>query len=503
MWRSLTSMRTALVLLFLLALAAIPGSLVPQERVDPSAVFNFRDRHPDLTPWFERLGMFNVYSSVWFSAVYLLLMVSLIGCIVPRVRVYWRQLRQPPTDAPRVLARMSAYETWTTDRPAPNILEEAEQLFRRRRHRVVRYPGEATTVAAQKGHLAEAGNLIFHVAFVVVLVGVAVTALFGFKGTAIVVVGEGFSNTLTQYDEFTPGARFTAGDLTPFSVDVDDFHVRWEDTGAGSGTPTEFAAALTVQEALNDPERRYNLRVNHPLKVGGTSVFLVGHGYAPGVTVRDGTGEIAYSGPVVFLPQDGSFVSFGVVKVPDARPTQLGFEGYFFPTAALTEDGRPYSAFPDAQNPVLSLVGYHGDLGLDDGQPQSVYSLDKDDLEVFNVNGEPSPLLLREGQRITLPDGGGSISFDGYQRWVRLQVSESPGKLVPLAGVLLAIAGLLLSLFVRPRRTWVRVRAVDRRTVVEVATLDRTSGGDPAAFLREVGSALRTRESQPTQEVSR
>ena len=61
-WRQLTSMRTALVLLFLLAVAAIPGSLIPQSRVDPSAVASFKDRHPDLTPMFEKLGMFGVYS---------------------------------------------------------------------------------------------------------------------------------------------------------------------------------------------------------------------------------------------------------------------------------------------------------------------------------------------------------------------------------------------------------------------------------------------------------
>src|SRR5215212_4192998 len=64
-WRQLTSMRTALILLFLLALAAIPGSLIPQTRVDPSAVAAFKDRHPQLSPLFGRIGMFEVYSSVW------------------------------------------------------------------------------------------------------------------------------------------------------------------------------------------------------------------------------------------------------------------------------------------------------------------------------------------------------------------------------------------------------------------------------------------------------
>ena len=75
-------------------------------------------------------------------------------------------------------------------------------------------------------------------------------------------------------------------------------------------------------------------------------MFLVGHGYAPVVTVRDGNGDVAYSGPVVFLPQDSPFASFGVVKVPDARPKQLGFEGLFLPTYGFTMRGGPFSHVP-------------------------------------------------------------------------------------------------------------------------------------------------------------
>ncbi len=64
---------------------------------------------------------------------------------------------------------------------------------------------------------------------------------------------------------------------------------------------------------------------------------------------------------MIFLPQDGSFTSFGVVKAPDAQPTQLGLEGYLFPSAALGPGMTPYSSFPGPRNPVLSLVAYHGE----------------------------------------------------------------------------------------------------------------------------------------------
>lgn len=486
-------MRTALILLFLLAVAAVPGSLIPQERVDPAAVFAFRDRHLDLAPVFDRLGMFSVYSSVWFSAIYLLLMVSLVGCFIPRLRVYAGAVSARPPRAPRNLARLPAYDTWESTQPVEAAADQAVSLLRGQRRRVEVYrDGDVVVVSAEKGYGREAGNLLFHLAVLVVLVGVAVTSLFGFRGGASVVVGDGFSNTLIQYDEFTPGARFDPSSLAPFSFTVTDFDVLWQRTGPGAGTPVAFDADLTVTDRPGAPPYDGNLRVNAPLDVDDTSVFLVGHGYAPAVTVRDGNGDVAYSGPVIFLPQDSSFVSFGVIKVPDAAPTQLGFEGYFFPTAALSPQGQPYSAFPDADNPVLSLIAYRGDLGLDSGAPQSVYVLDKDNLRKFTTpGGNPRALLLQEGESAKLGAGLGSITFDGHSRWVRLQISETPGKVVPLVGVLLAIAGLLGSLFVRPRRTWVRLRPAAGRTVVEAAALDRTSGGDPADHVAQVASALR------------
>lgn len=83
-WRQLTSMRVALLLLLLVALGAIPGSLIPQSGTDATKVADFVKNNPTLGDVYDKLGLFHVYSSVWFSAIYILLFVSLIGCIVPR-----------------------------------------------------------------------------------------------------------------------------------------------------------------------------------------------------------------------------------------------------------------------------------------------------------------------------------------------------------------------------------------------------------------------------------
>src|SRR3712207_1137546 len=200
-------MRTALVLLLLLALAAIPGSVIPQEDIDSLAVSQWRDNHPRLAPIWDRLDLFSVYGSVWFSAIYVLLMISLVGCIVPRLFVYARALRARPPRAPRHLTRLPGSTSYTTaDAPEVVLARAADELRGRR----VGVAWADDSVDAERGYRREAGNLVFHLAVIVVLVGVAAGSLFGYKGGVILLNGKdyGFSNNLTQYDDFAPGALF-------------------------------------------------------------------------------------------------------------------------------------------------------------------------------------------------------------------------------------------------------------------------------------------------------
>jgi cytochrome c biogenesis protein len=494
-WRQLTSMRTALILLFLLAVAAIPGSIIPQQAVSPSEVFAFRQANPDLSRWYDRLGLFHVYTSVWFGAIFVLLMVSLVGCIVPRSRRYWRSVRAQPPNAPRNLSRLPAHDRWTTTAPAEDVRAAAGEVLRAARFRLRRYDDDAgrSVLAGERGRLREAGNLVFHLSVLVVLTGVAVGSLFGFKGGAYLVEGQGFANSLTQYDEFKPGGLFDAADLAPFSLRLDSFRATYETEGDQRGAPRSFDATVTYQTGPGEPSLTREVQVNQPLHIDGTSVFLVGNGYAPLITVRDGAGDVVFDGPVPFLPQDSSNTSYGVVKVPDARPTQLGFEGFFLPTVAFSPERGPHSVFPDALDPAVVLTGFKGDLGMDDGRPQSVFVLDKDGLTQLEENGEPFRLLLRPGQTKELPGGVGTISFQGVSRAVQLQISHTPGKGIALGGVLLGLAGLVTSLYIRPRRTWVRIGEQDGRTVVEVAGLDRVSGGDLQAALGTWVAQIRAR----------
>jgi cytochrome c biogenesis protein len=514
-WRQLTSMSTALLLL--LALAAIPGSVIPQSGVDSLKTSRWQADHPDLTPIYERLGLFSVYDSAWFAAIYILLMVSLVGCIIPRLFVYWRALRAQPPAAPRHLSRLPVHTYYTTDEAPEDVLERAQSVLKDRGYRVVtgsrdgpfearklapqepragalldQREGDEGWVAAERGYLREAGNLLFHLAVVIVLVGFAVGGLFGYKGGVILVVGNGFSNNLTQYDDFDPGSLFDPDVMEPFQLKVDDFDVEWIDDGPRQGMARGFNAHLTYSETPGGQEQAYDLRVNHPLKIGGTEVFLIGHGYAPVITIRDGNGDVVLTGPTVFLPEDAGFRSFGVVKAPDAEPAGIGLEGLFFPTYVFI-DGNPVNLMGDLRNPTLSMQAWVGDLGMDDGTPTSVYELDTSKAtKLTNDDGSMFRVDLQEGQTIDLPDGAGSVTFEGVERWNKLQISRTPGMHVTLAGVVLALVGLLLSLFIRPRRVWVRAaRAEDGTTAVDVGGLDRSTAGDVETEVSAVVAGLR------------
>ncbi|MER6613437.1 cytochrome c biogenesis protein ResB [Streptomyces xantholiticus] len=494
-WRQLTSMRVALILLFLLSLGSIPGSLIPQNSVDELKVQAFKEQHDVLTPIYEKLQLFDVYSSVWFSAIYILLFVSLVGCIVPRSWQFVGQLRSRPPGAPKRLTRLPVYTTWRTETEPERVREAALAMVKKRRFRA-HDAGDA--VAAEKGYLREAGNLVFHVSLIVMLLAFAAGTLFKSEGGKLIVEGDGFSNTLTQYDDFKSGSLFSVEELAPFSFELDGFTGTYEESGPQRGTPRTYEAAVTWSKG-DGPEHRSVIEVNKPLEIDGTKIYLLSHGYAPVVTVRDGKGNVVTSEPVPLLPIDSNVTSTGAIKVmdgyrdKDGKKDQLGFQAFFVPTFAGAGEGDMFSQFPGLEYPVLALTGYHGSLGVNAGLPQNVYQLDTRKMEQFKgPHGEILKQRLRPGETMKLPDGAGSITFENeVKEWASFQISQQPGNGWALAGAIAAITGLVGSLFIQRRRVWVRaVRGADGVTVVEMAGLGRSESAKLPEELAELAATL-------------
>lgn len=481
-WTQLTSMRTALFLLLLLAVAAVPGSLFPQRPANPSVVTQYIKDNPDYGKLLDTLQLYDVYSSAWFSAIYLLLFISLIGCVVPRAIAHYKAMRSQPPRTPARLSRLPEYGTLVIPAdagiPASEAITSAAGLLKKRGYRVeVRdADGERPSLGAERGFAKEVGNLVFHTSLIGVLVSVAIGGLFGYSGQRILVEGDTFVNTLVGYDQFTPGTNFQSSQLQPYSLQLDTFDITFDRESQGKfGQPIDFSAAVTTKENPDAPAKQEILKVNDPVTLGGTSIYLTGNGYAPVVTIKDGAGNVAMQGPVVAKLQGDNYYSSVVIKVPDAKPDQLGFAGFFLPTAFVSNEGVSFSGDPELFNPQLTLNSYYGDLGLDAGSPQNVFELDVKDLTPLNArNLDAGGITLAPGTSYTLPDGKGTISFDGVKRYIGVDIHHNPGQLYALIFALLAVAGLILSLYVNRRRVWIRTGThEDGRTMVEYGLLAR------------------------------
>jgi cytochrome c biogenesis protein len=492
-WRQLTSMRTALILLFLVAIASVPGSVLPQEGIDPAAVSQYYTAHPALAPILNRLSLFSVFAAPWFAAIYLLLFLSLAGCVLPRTFRLVGSARQQPPRAPRRLARLPMSASFSTALPPGEALAAAGAQLGRKRFRLRTGDG---WVSAEKGYLREVGNLIFHIALLALLASIGIGGIFGYKANRLLVSGQSFADTPTALDVFRPGRLVSPANLAPFSVGLDHFSASYVRSGPTVDEPITFNARVHYTAAPGDAVRHYDLQVNHPLVVDGVSVYLIGHGYAPEFTVTDGKGAVVFSGAVPFIPvEQAGLSSEGVVKVPDATPTQLGFAGVFLPSAQ-DEGGRLVSVFPQALRPEVSLVAYGGNLGLNTGASQSVYDLDLAGMHRLPV----TPVPLAPGQSMKLPDGAGKITFVGYRQWISLAVTYDPGQLPALISAVLALAGLVLSFLVRRRRVFVRAAAgPDGTTLVEVGGLARSdaAGGFETEFSELAGELRRAQDGTP------
>ncbi|KGN40989.1 cytochrome c biogenesis protein ResB [Knoellia aerolata] len=499
-WRQLTSMRTALFLLLLLAVAALPGSIFPQRSIDAVRTVDWMARHETAGPILDSLGFFEVYASPWFAAIYLLLLVSLVGCVLPRSKIHWKAMRSQPPRAPKRLERLAAHNSVTVDGSPDAVLGDVRAALRSSRFRT--HSHDNFTVSAEKGYLKETGNLFFHLALIGVILGMAWGNLLGWKGDVIIPVGQTFANTAARFDTLSPGPLVDTADFEPFAMKLTRFDAEFETDVQGQGqfgSPRDFTAYVDFTKEPGAKVEKKVIRVNGPLETGGGTAFLLGNGYAPRLTVKNAEGEVTYSEVTPFLAQDNLYTSVGAVKVAGAGAVgkQLGFAGLFLPTAVLDEQG-PRSIFPDALEPALALTAFEGTL-FPGGRPQSVYSLDT--AEMTQLKNKAGTGLLRiwltPGQTYTLPGGQGTITFDGLERFAGISIRSDPGKEFTLASSLVALVGLLLSLTIRRRRVFVRVAPApdEGRTVVSIGGLAKDDDEGMGEQLEDVLTRLKERRT--------
>ena len=520
-WRWLTSMRTALILLFLLAFAAIPGALLPQRSLSESKVDEYLANNGTMAEIFDKLQLFDVFSSVWFTAIYVLLFASLVGCIIPRTIEHWKAMRTPPARAPKNLGRLPMNDDGVVDKPLDEV--KADVSSRLKRWHLTETPAAedragALSFSAERGFFREFGNLVFHLGLVALLITIAAGKLLYYEGQIILITDTGteiqdeavqgavntpFCNTApANFDSLRPGLLFDGTGLNPFCVQVEDFVADYLPNGQAEMFTSNIRWA--DEDTMREPTEEWNeqtLRVNHPLRVAGDRVYLQGHGFAPAMRVTWPNGESRTS-IVQFRPDYPTFfLSSGAMRFdppagmyPDLyerRQNQIAIEGLFAPTAEFTGESGALltSVYPAMNDPAVAVDVYRGDAGLDTGRSQQLFSLDRDLMHSGQLE-KIDRVNLKEGEDVTLDDGT-KIEFLGAKEFVNLQVSHDPTQVWVLWSSIAMLAGLVVSLAVKRRRLWVRLHPVsDTATRVEfggLARTDRAGWGDEFdAFVRGV-----------------
>jgi len=502
-WRWLTSMRTALVLLFVLAIAAIPGALLPQRRVNEQNVIDYIANNGRIAEIYDQLGLFDIFESTLFTAIFVLLTISLIGCILPRSFDHYKAMKTPPGRAPKRLDRMPLHATGTIDQTVDQVTDHARRLLKRWKTAEYTPQQDRTgvfSISAERGYTRELANLVFHLSLVGMLATIAAGRMVYYEGMVIVVTDSGNyesvnSNEYTQFcntspanfDSFQAGPMFDGTGLTPFCFEVHDFAADYLPVGQAEMFTSNISYALG-EDMLTPPEEwtDYQLQVNHPLRVAGDRVYLQGHGYAPTITVEWPNGE-SRTQTIQFRPDDlVTFLSSGVMRFdppagmyPDLferRQNQIAIQGLFAPTAEWGGGNGELltSAFPAMRDPAVAIDIYRGDAGLDSGRPQSIFELDTTLVDTGQLQ-KIERVNLEQGDSVTLNDGV-TVTFDGATEFANYQISRDPFQPWVLVFTILMLAGLVGSVTIKRRRIWIRLTPAEdgATTSVEIGGLART-----------------------------
>ena len=191
-WKSLCRMRTAVLLLAVVGGLSIIASLLPQKALEPEFASTWIQRHHLLGPVFDQLGLFSVFDSWPLLVAATLMYVSLTHCV------------------------------WTRSRA----------LVRRWRRGLPRNPQ----------FWGEAGSLVFHASFFVLLAGVLYNLAGGFGAYVNVLEGDSVVEARSSYDHIQEGALFNPDQHKGFEVKVDRFNAAYY----SNGKPSDFVSHVEV-----------------------------------------------------------------------------------------------------------------------------------------------------------------------------------------------------------------------------------------------------------------
>jgi len=500
-WRVLRSMRTAIYLLIALTAATLVPTFVPQRINNAQKVLEIRRTHPYWYSVGERLKVFDVFTSPWYMAIWVSLLVVLFLCLLPRTAAFFRQWRralaEPHSGA---LPNLPHVTEWQTSLSPGDAARAARRTLRRRRWRQGRANPSGQYVA-EKGALREAGSLLFHWSLFLLIIGLAVSRFLGFAGQAVIVEGKEWVEAPINFDSWRNKGSLGDSAHRGFTVALDSFVVDDPQTDA----PQDFVSTVRVIDGGREVAEK-RIAPNDPLNYRGVKMYQLSFGWAAQIRVVDADGRTVFDDFVILRPEGPRGSWTGVVKVPSLQP-QAGLAVYLFPTAeqitpsqaeALGEDElgprvllRNRPGAPMADNPAILFREWRGDLGLEAG-PQSVYNLD-----TAAMTETDAGLVTLDSNGFTLEDGL-RVEFPELRHYSVFDVKRDPGLAFVLVSAVLLLLGLVGALYSRRRRLWVWVRPAPEGADRTLVTFGGLGYQRKEVFADEFGGLVATlREALP------
>ena len=489
----------------------------------------YQAQHPFWGEFYLRAGLFDVFGSWWFVLIVTLLFVSLVACLVPRTRATWRALRQEPIQA-RELDVFRHYVERPVAMAPEAAVETARRSLRRRGFRVARAPGSEQGahpgLAAEKGAARDVGSLLFHWAFILLLVGVVLGKGTGYSGVIAIVDGQTWVDAQANYDGQITAGRFFDDRFTGIGIHL----IRFQSTYRSSGIPKDFVSRVVLLDPSGKPVRSDDIRVNHPAQFAGLNIYQSGFGWAPVLRVNQGR-EVLANGPLRLQQEPppagipaAAMPWFGFEKITSTRP-QTAVEVELFPNGAAFYEqlrtGQPVPMLTEF-DPIIRFTVWRGPIP--DPSPTSLDTTGMRDTASGFVGGRRTVSLLTgkmvpPGPSARSSAAGLTMTFSALPHYTVLEITRDRGVPIVLAAAILILLGLLPALYTSRRKVWVRAEpqgegamlkvggfALQRKPQFEdefaklVNAMVRAAGGEPPTTERKAHTTDGEPSPEPTEE---
>ena len=440
-WSFFASVYLTITLLVFTVVLSIVGTFIPQQ--DAAREFA-QGIPPGLASFLQTMQVFDLFHSVWFFLLMLLLSLNLIVCSLNRWSLTWKQFRGAPFSGEEGFFRgLSPERIFLCDEDVGTMTGRLEGLLSRKYRKISKNQEKEDTVIifGERGRYSRFAVYVVHLSLLLLILGALMGAFWGWEG--YVNIGEG--ETADAID--LKGGKGTKA--LPFTIRCDKFIVAFYENGA----PKTYRSDLTF---LKDGKTLYqgHLLVNHPISLEGVRVYQASYGSSP-----DGRASLAFSRG----GQEGKIIKVGPGE-SFSLPEKEGTVQIARMEENLMQMGPAVKILVrSGQGEVSFWVFQHIDKirEMNPGVTEQV--------PMFNPALFKPYLFVLKGIE--------------ERYYTGLQVSRDPGAPLVAAAAVLMMVGLIGTFFSSHRRIWIKIQPAGEKTKISVAA---RSNKHPVVLDREV-----------------